>query len=177
VFYSSGATSVRFTLEESFGTGAPDTTAFSITGGGARWQLDANPINKIHFGLSSLDSSFLGNDALGYLSSLKSGGANALSSENYHQAANIAAAASQQVATDRARLGAVKSYSVDSTLSSLNSAKTALTAAVSSIEEVDFVSETANYQRLQSLYKMGVSVIAAINNNTANVLALLENIL
>ena len=177
VFFNSGHTSVRFTLKESYGAGAPDTTTFSITGGGAGWQLDPNPINYIHFGLASLGSSFLGNDSLGHLSSLKSGGANALSGGNYHQAANIAAAASRQVATDRARMGGIKSYAVDSTLSSLSETKTALSAALSNIEDVDYASETLNNQRLQALYQMNVSLIGALNQNTSNILALFQKLL
>ena len=178
VFYSNGTNSARFTLEESYGTGAPGaTTTFSITGGGAGWQLDPNPINKIHFGMSSLSSSFIGNDSLGYLSTLKSGGANAISSGNYQQAANIAAAASQQVATDRARMGAVKNYTIDATLSSLSTTKNALTNAVSNIEDVDYVAETANNQRLNALYQMNVYVMNSLQQNQSNILSLFQQLL
>jgi len=174
VYFSSGSTSVRFTLQESFGNVAGGGSAFSITGGGANWQLNANPINKIHFGLSSLNSSGLGNDSLGYLSSLKSGGANALATGNYQQAANIASAASLQVATDRARLGAVQSYTINATLNSLAEGKIAKSNALSSIEDLDYASETANNNRLQLLMQVGTSVLASLNQNMATILSLLR---
>ncbi len=174
VYFSSGSTSVRFTLQESFGNVGGGSSTFSITGGGANWQLDANPINKIHFGLSSLGSSSLGNDSLGYLNSLKSGGANALASGNYQQAANIASAASMQVATDRARVGAVQSYTVNATLDSLAEGKIAKASALSSIEDLDYASETANNNRLQLLMQVGTSVLASLNQNMTSILSLLR---
>jgi flagellin len=174
VYFSSGSTSVRFVLKESFGNVGGGSSTFSITGGGSGWQLDANPINKIHCGLSSLDSSYLGNDSVGYLSSLKSGGSNSLASGNYNQAANIAAAASSQVATDRARIGAIQSYTVNASLSSLAAAKTAKSNALSSIEDIDYATETANNNRLQLLMQLGTSVIAAMNQNMSSILSLLK---
>ena len=174
IFYSSGTTSARFSLKESFGNVGGGSTTFTITGGGADWQLNANPINKIHFGQSSLNSAFLGNDSYGMLSSLKSGGANALSSGNYQTAANIASAASQRVATDRARIGAVEAYNVGATLSSLSAAKTAISSAKSSIVDLDYAKETANNQRLQLLMQMGTAVMSAINQNANTILSLIK---
>jgi len=173
VYFSSGDTSVRFALKEAFGAGAPASTTFSITGGGPGWQLNANPINRLNVGLSSLNSAYLGNDAVGYLRSLKSGGANDLASGHYQAAANIASAAAGLVATDRARLGAVQSYTIDATLSSLAATKTALVSARSSIMDVDYAQETANNSRLQILMHAGAAVLAAINNNTGFILSLL----
>ena len=173
VYFSSGSTSVRFSLKESFGAGAPDTSTFSITGGGADWQLNANPINKIHYGMASLNTAYLGNDSVGNLRTLLSGGANDLASENYQQAANIASVASLHVATERARIGAIQSYTVNSTLSSLSAAGTAVASARSSIMDVDYTKETANNNRLQLLMKMGAALIASMNQNQNNILTLL----
>ena len=173
VYFSSGETSVRFSLQESFGTGAPASTTFSVTGGGASWALDANPANAINVGVSSLNSSFLGNDTLGYLSSLKSGGANALSSGNYQQAANIAGKASSLVATERARLGAVSTYTVGATLSSLSSTQAALTGARSNIMDVDYAAETANNNRLQILMEVTTSLLGGMSSSASSILSLL----
>ncbi|MBN1845063.1 MAG: flagellin [Sedimentisphaerales bacterium] len=173
VYFSSGSTSVRFSLTESFGTGAPASTTFSITSGGAGWQLDANPINRIHYGLTSLNSAYLGNDSVGYLRSIKSGGANDLASGNYHQASNIASAASLHVATERARLGAIQSYTVNSTLSSLSAASTAHAQAKSRIEDIDYAEETANNNRLQLLMQMGTTLLSMMNQNRSQILNLL----
>ncbi len=174
VKYSSGDTAVKFTLEESFGNVGGGSTSFSITGGGAQWQLDTNPANKINFGMNSLSSSSLGSDALGYLSSLKSGGTNALASGNYQAAANIASSASLQVATERARMGAIQSYSVNATLSSLSATKTALSSSRSSITDVDYASEVANNNRLQVMMQAATTVLASINSNTRSILSLLN---
>jgi len=173
VYFSSGATSVRFSLKESFGTGAPANTTFTITGGGADWQLNANPINKINYGMTSLNTASLGNDSVGYLRTLQSGGANDLASGNYQQAANIASTASLQIATERARIGAIQSYTVNSTLSSLAAAGTAIASARSSIMDIDYAEETANNNRLQLLMQMGTSIIASLNQNQNNILTLL----
>jgi flagellin-like hook-associated protein FlgL len=160
-------------LKESFGTGAPDNSTFTITGGGSGWQLNANPINKINYGMASMNTAYLGNDSVGYLRSLKSGGTNDLSSGNYQQAANIASAASLHVATERARVGAIQSYTINSTISSLSAASTAITSARSSIMDIDYAKETANNNRLQLLMKMGTSLIASLNQNQSNILSLL----
>ncbi len=173
ITYSSGSTSVNFTLKEDFGKVAGGTTSFSITGGGANFALDANPANRINTGIASLNSSYLGNDSLGYLSSLKSGGANAIASGNYQAAGNIAQAASQQVATTRARLGAIQSYSVNATLSSLDATKNALTSARSNIEDTDYTSESANNQHLQMMVQVGAQILGAMNTNANTVLSLL----
>jgi len=176
VYFSGGDTSVRLSLQESFGTGAPASTTFSVTGGGANWALNANPANAIRTGLSSLNSSFLGNDTLGYLSSLKSGGANALSSGNYQQAANIASKASSLVAADRARLGAVSTYTVGATLSALSSTQAAVTDARSSIMDVDYAAETANNNRLQVLMEATTSLLGGMSGSANTVLSLLATL-
>ena len=173
VYYSSGNTSVRFTLEDSFGSVGGGATSFDITGGGTGWQLDTNPSNKINIGLSSLNTSYLGNDSIGYLRSLKSGGSNALSTGNYQQAANIASAASQQLATDRARIGAVKTYAIDSTIDSMAVTKTALSKANSYIKDLDYAQESANNNRLQLLMQVGTSVISTLSQNQNNILKLI----
>jgi len=176
VYFSGGDTSVRLSLQESFGTGAPASTTFSVTGGGANWALNANPANAICTGLSSLNSSFLGNDTLGYLSSLKSGGANALSSGNYQQAANIASKASSLVAADRARLGAVSTYTVGATLSALSSTQAAVTDARGSIMDVDYAAETANNNRLQILMEATTSLLGGVGGSANTVLSLLATL-
>lgn len=174
VQFSSSNTAVSFSLKESFGNVAGGSETFTITGGGSNWQLAPSSSYRIHFGMGSLGSSSLGSDALGYLSSLKSGGANALSSGNYQAAANIASKASLQVATARARAGAVKTYSVDTTLDSLAAAKTAISKSRSSIMDVDYAAETANNTRLQILTQAGASILAAMNQNASSILNLLK---
>jgi len=77
------------------------------------------------------------------------------------------------VATDRARLGAVQSYTINATLNSLAEGKIAQSNALSSIEDLDYASETANNNRLQLLMQVGTSVLASLNQNMTTILSLL----
>ncbi|MBN2211491.1 MAG: hypothetical protein JW709_08870 [Sedimentisphaerales bacterium] len=173
VSYSASNVSVSFTLKESFGSVGGGSESFTVTGGGTNWALTPASSYAIDYGMGSLGSSSLGTDELGYLASLKSGGVNALSSGNYHQAANIASKASLQVATERARIGAIKSYSVETTLSSLATTKTALQGARSSIMDIDYAEETAINSRLQVLTQATTSLLAMFNQNTSTMLSIL----
>jgi flagellin len=174
VYFSSGDTSVKFTLKESFGNVGGGSTSMSVTGGGSDWALGADSWNKINFGLSPMGSASLGNDAVGMLNTLKSGGTNALSTGHYQQAANIASAALSQVATDRSRMGAVKSYAIDASLSAFAAQKEAISGEVSNIMDLDYAKESANNNRLQLLMQMGTSVIATLNQSYSSILSLLN---
>ncbi len=174
VYFRSGDTSAQFTLRESFGNVAGGSTSFTVSGDGANWSLDPNPANAIHFGLSSLGSAFLGNDSVGMLNSLKSGGDNDLSSGNYQTAANIVSAATSQVVTDRARLGAVQTYTVNASLNAYAAAKTAMSNSYSSIMDLDYAQEMANNSRLQLLMQMGTSILSTMNQNYSSILSLLQ---
>ena len=69
----------------------PNSTTFYVTGGGATFQLGAqvNATNKASIGISSVSTGVLGDSFNGFLSSLGSGGANSLSSNNLSTAQNI----------------------------------------------------------------------------------------
>lgn len=173
VSFSASNVSVSFTLKESFGAVGGGSETFTVTGGGTNWALAPASSFEINYGMNSLASSRLGTDELGYLSSLKSGGANDISSGHCQQAANIASKASLQVSTERARLGAIKAYSVETTLSSMAVTKTALLSARSSIMDIDYAEESAINNRLQVLTQATTSLLAAFNQNTATMLSLL----
>ncbi|MCH9023604.1 MAG: flagellin [Planctomycetes bacterium] len=171
--YADSSGSMRFTVTESFGT-AIGSTSFTISGDGANFQLNTSYSTKINVGLSGLHSATLGNDSLGRLSTLKSGGANDVDSGNSSQALAIAKAANGQVTYDRARFGAIQKYAVDATLNAFANTKLALKTALSNVEDVDLVTETANNVRLQTLMQVNVSILAAINSNTSTILSLLK---
>jgi flagellin len=173
VYFSSSNTSIRFSIEEAYNA-APGSTSFTISGDGANWQLGANYNDKIFYGMSSLTPSNLGNDTIGYLTSLKSGGANDLSSGNYQTAYNIASHAANMVSTERSRLGAISTYTVDTAISVYQNTKSNLQSARSSIIDLDYASETANNTRLQILTQATTSILAGINSNTTSILSLLN---
>lgn len=173
VTFNTGTISGSFTMTSTFAAAA-GSTSFNVTGGGADFRLDSSSNGKVHFGQASLRSTNLGNDTLGYLSSLKSGAANALSTGNYSDATDIATKALQQVSAAQARWGALKTYTVDSTVNSLTVAKTAMTEARSELIDLDYAEETANNNRLQILMSVGSQIISAMNQNASSVLSLLS---
>ena len=78
------------------------------------------------------------------------------------------------MAYDRARFGAVQKYAVDSTLNAFANTKVALSTALSNVEDVDLVAEAANNTRLQTLMKVNISILAAVNSNASSILTLLQ---
>jgi len=172
---SSNSLSVRFTLTESFATAIGSTT-FNIDAGGAKFQLNTKASTRIDVGITSLTSGQLGNDTVGRLNSLKTGGTNSIDSGNFNQARKIVAAGTGLIAYERGRLGAISKYSVTSTLNAMAATKTQITSAISNIEDVDLVAETANNKRLQTLITINASLMSAMTTNANSVLKLLLNL-
>src|SRR3954471_3944814 len=102
---------VKLDLDSVFGTTIdPLGTTFTVTGGGAKFQLGSqvNRQGQINIGIGAVSTSNLGSGIYGYLSSLGSGGANSLLSSNTIQSQKIITAAIRQVADLRGRLGALQ---------------------------------------------------------------------
>lgn len=173
-YYGTANLSMKFSLTDSFfQTGG--TTTFSVSGDGTDWALDTSSSGQLNFGVDSLDPSDLGTSSLGYLSSLKSGGTNALSTGNFSAAEDIVEYAASQVSTERARLGAVKTYTVDSTVNSLTAAQEATSSALSSIMDIDYATETANNNRLQMMMEVSASLLASVSQMKSNSIMTLLN--
>jgi len=174
VHFSTGGVSGSFSLTDAFYSGADDSTTFYVAGNGADFKMGLDSSGIIHFGQSSLSTSNLGTNKYGYLSSLGSGGDNDLDSGNFTTAASIASAAEDQISTAQARFGSLKSYTVESALNSIEATKTALNTEISNIEDVDYVQETANNQRLQAMYELGLSLIASMFQSSSSIISLLQ---
>lgn len=172
VYYTNGQYSVEFAISNTIAT-TGGNAAFTISGDGANWSMDNSQYGKIHFGQASQNTANLGNQAIGYLKSLRSGGTNDLSSGNYTTAGDIATLAKSQVTNDRSRIGAIKTYTIDTSVNSYNSSKTAMTEAKSNIEDLDYAMETANNTRLQAMMNMTTTIMSAMNQNASNILSLL----
>ena len=99
----------------------PNSSTFYVTGGGATFQLGSQvtQAGKASIGVQSVSTGNLGDAFNGYLSSLGSGGANDLSSNNLSTAQNVLNSAISQVSTLRGRLGAFQTFTIGSTVSSL----------------------------------------------------------
>ncbi len=167
---------IELSLDSALATDpANGATSFAITGGGAKFQLgsEVNRQGQTHIGIGSVSTSKLGDEVVGFLSSVASGGINALTSGNTIQAQKILSTAIRQVATLRGRLGAFQKDILDTNVSSLNVALENVTASESAIRDADFAEETAKLTRAQILVQANTSILAQANSTPQSVLSLL----
>jgi flagellin len=176
---SYSTSSLNLSLDLATGLNKPKSTeTFDITGGGANFALgpEVDDAGRASIGISDISTASLGSAAIGYLSSLGTGGLNSLSSPNLDTAQKIISAAVQQVSDLDARLGAFQDYSIGSTIDSLNVAYENSTAAESSIQDTNFAAETSNLTRAQILTQSATTVLAQANANPQEALTLLKNV-
>lgn len=153
--------------------GSSDDFTFSITGGGAQFQLgpDVTTTQQARLGIASLSTGQLGGPA-GRLFELGSGQAKSLTND-VNGAAEVIDDVISKVTGLRGRLGAFQATTLDSNLVSLRETQANLLEAESSIRDADFAQESANLTRAQILTQSGTNVLSLANQNPQNVLALL----
>lgn len=158
---------------------ATDLTAgsktFYVTGGGADFSIAPTlGINATaSLGIPSVSTGNLGSGALGFLSSIKTGQTNQLSSGNFETAQRIVRQANEQVSGLRGRLGAFQKNTLASAINALQVAYENTTAAESAIRDADFAQETSNLTRSQILVQSSSQALALANQAPQNVLRLL----
>lgn len=154
---------------------AGSVTNFTITGGGAKFQLGekVERQGQVNVGIGSVATTKLGDDVVGFLSSLASDGDNSLVGGNTIQAQKILDASIKQVAELRGRIGAFQKNVVDTNVNSLSVALENVTSAQSQIRDADFAQETASLTRAQILVQANTSVLSQANASPQNVLSLL----
>jgi flagellin len=174
VTYSNNDLDLQFVLASQLNTNAT-TKTFGITGGGATFALgeQVDQVDKASIGIQAVDTGSLGDVTTGYLSSLASGGANSLTSNNLTTAQNILSEAINQVSTLNGRLGAFQKYTVGSTINNLSVAYENASSALSDVEDTNFAAETANLTRAQILASSATTVLSTANSQPQNVLKLL----
>ncbi|MEO0495274.1 MAG: flagellin [Actinomycetota bacterium] len=157
-----------------------DTYSFSITGGGANFQVgpEVNSQQQVGFGIQSVAASNLGNAIVGFLSDVRSGGDAALTkgnrpSDQARAAAQILDASVDEITTLRGRLGAFERNTLQTTLRSSQVALENLTSAESQIRDTDFAEETAALTRAQILQQAGTQTLSIANSTAQSVLSLL----
>jgi flagellin len=170
-------------LELSLTAAFANTTAvqktFTITGGGANFQLGPtiSVTQQVGFGVQSVAASRLGGSILEgvtyYLDSLKSGQANSIIIGRAQQASAVLEQAITDVSLVRGRLGAFERNTLETNLNSLQVGVENITASESLIRDADFAEETASLSRAQVLTQAGTAVLATANVGAQNVLALL----
>jgi flagellin len=161
-------------ISGSLAAGFTGTANFTITGGGALFQIGPDVVSnqQVRLGISSVNTAKLGG-ASGKLFSLGSGGTNDLATDPTTAAA-IVDDAINQITSLRGRLGAFQRTSLETNKEALNDTLVNLTDAESSIRDADFAAETAALTRAQILVQSGTTVLQVANQNPQNVLALLR---
>jgi flagellin len=176
VQYNANGVSASFNLTTEYGATGTVTgdEAFTISGsaGGATFQLGTTSDTRSTIGIDGLYSAKLGSQSLGYLSSLRSGGANAMVS-NPNQAAQIASEAASQLATVQGRIGGFLKFQVGTALNQQTATRESLTAALSTIKDADYATETANLSQQNVLMQAAMSLLGLANQQSSQVLSLL----
>ncbi|MAE67675.1 MAG: flagellin [Phycisphaeraceae bacterium] len=171
----SSTLNVEMSLTAAAGT-TLGTNTFTITGGGALFQVGPGitTSQQVGFGIHSVAASRLGNQVVGFLNSVVSGGDNSLVAGKSSEATLIMDASIDQIAILRGRLGAFERNTLETTIRSQQIALENLTASESSIRDTDFAEETARLTRAQILVNAGTSTLGIANSTAQNVLALLQ---
>ena len=164
---------VEMTLDKTFGAGQ---TQFAVTGGGSLFQLGAQVTSnqQVNIGIQSVAASKLGDDDVGFLNDVVTGGGASLVSGNSRKASQIIERAIRQVAILRGRLGAFEKNTLQTNINSLGVAIENVTSAESQIRDADFAEETAALTRAQVLTQAGTSVLSTANSTPQSVLSLLQ---
>jgi flagellin len=151
------------------------TSTFSVVGGGTDFaigsRVDAIGLESIN--IMDISPSQLGNASDGYLSTLRSGGDQALTGNNMYTAQRIVDDAIKDISTLRGRLGAFQKNVIETNINSLKVTLENVTASESAIRDADFAAETSAMTRAQILVQANTSVLSMANSMPQSVLALL----
>lgn len=164
-------------LEMTLQPGFASTTSFSITGGGALFQVGphVNPNLQVNIGVQSVAATSLGDTEIGFLAEVKTGGLYALTApvKDYNRASQIIDKAIDQISSLRGRLGSFERNTLDTNISQLGITMENLMSAESNIRDADFAYETSQLARNQVLVSAGTTVLTLANQTTQSVLRLL----
>lgn len=156
--------------------GAGKSSQFYINSGGAMFQLGptVGTNQQVNIGIQSVAATQLGNNAVGFLSQIVTGGDYSLVAGGERQAGQIVQEAIRQVAVLRGRLGSFERNTLQTNINALHITIENLTSAESTIRDADFAVETANMTRNQILVQAGTSVLSMANSTPQSVLSLLS---
>ena len=168
---------VQFTLDDDTAATLGQVEAFTITGGGADFQLSADVTigGKVAIGIQDVATRKLGRSDLGFLSELASGKDFSITAADpdLTSAQKIVDEAIAQISSTRGRLGAFQKNVVGATIRALGVTLENTAAAESTIRDTDFAAETANLTRNQILVSASTNVLALANQQPQAVLSLL----
>jgi len=161
-------------LDVTVSAGSTTDLAFTITGGGALFQIgpSVNSGGQVRIGVGAVNTGKLGGNS-GRLYELKSGSAKDLNTDPT-SAANVVDEAITRVTGLRGRFGAFQHATLETNIASLKDTISNLSEAESSIRDADFAKESAALTRAQILVQSGTAVLQIANQNPQQVLALLR---
>ena len=158
-------------------------SAFTITGGGADFQLASKVdiAGKVSLGVQNVAARELGRrttDVLGtqatvYLSDLATGGTLNVVDGDLTASQKVVEQAIKDLSSLRGRLGAFQKNTIGATIRSLGISLENTTAAYSVIRDTDFAGETADLTRAQILVSSNTNVLSIANTQPQAVLQLL----
>jgi flagellin-like hook-associated protein FlgL len=142
---------------------AGDSVQFSITGGGATFQIGPDVVSnqQIRLGIGSVSTARLGG-ASGRLYQLRSGG-NADLSTDTKLADKIIQEAILSIAKMRGRLGAIQRSTLEPAIASLQDSLEQLSSAEAQISNADFAEESSKLTRAQILVQAGTQTLSIAN--------------
>ncbi len=174
VNFNGGGVSLSFTLTEGYNKGTvTGAESFTVTDGGATFQLGTESSTRATLGIAGLSSDRLGNADIGYLSSIRSGGANSLTKDP-SKAVSIIKKAVGQVALGQGRIGGFQKFQIQTSVNALQSTKESLASAKSSIEDVDYAQATSELNRQQVLMSAAMGLLGIANSQSQSILSLLR---
>jgi len=158
-------------------------SAFTITGGGADFQLGSNVdiAGKVSLGIQNvaartigaLTHNLSGTDTKVALSDLGNGSNLNVVDGDLSGAQKVVSRAIKDVSSLRGRLGAFQKNTVGATIRSLGVSLENTTAAESAVRDADFAKETASLTRAQILVSSTTNILGIANSQPQNVLSLL----
>jgi flagellin len=172
VSFNTSSLDMRFTMNENVLQGT--RINFSITGGGAQFQLGPDVLSnqQARIGIASISTVQLGGNN-GRLYELRSGGSKALD-KDAGGAAAVVDEVITQITTIRGRLGAFQKTTLDTNIAALTDTVEVLTQAQSEIADTDFAVESAKMTRANILVQSGLTVLSTANQNPQQILRLLQ---
>lgn len=142
---------------------------------GTLFQLGSDSSTQTRFDMAAgITTAELGSEALGYLSTLRSGGTNSLANASGDAAVDVAKKSSAQVAIARSRVGSFNKYQIGASIAALEAARDGMTDTINSIQNVDYAAETSRLERQNVLMNAAVSMLGMASSSQANVLSLLR---
>ncbi len=167
---------VELTFNTATATQVGSVSAFTITGGGAEFQLASRVdiAGKVAIGIQNVAARNLGRSDIGYLSQLGAGKKFNIVDGDLTGSGRVVEEAIRQLSSLRGRLGAFQKNTVGATIRSLSISLENTTAAESVIRDADFASETAALTRAQILSSAAQNSLGLANSQPQAALQLLR---